>query len=253
MMTEEQKKTVESNLKLVHYIVKKYNGMSSFLEYEDLFQAGCEGLIYAAIHFDPSAGYKFSTYAFPCIEGHIQRELDGKTNLITIPYKLFQDINKWKRNKNHETLNDFINRNPEKKECIMAAYNAMLPMIYLEQPIMGEDEWNSLKDIIIDEKSDFDKWISYRMVHEMIQHFLNELSDYGFTEKQVDVLKKRYGFEGDPMTLDEIGKCYGVTRERIRQIEANSLRKICALLHNTDFGLQECIEMCRENDFSDYV
>lgn len=249
--TKAKKLFIESNLRLVISVSGKYIGRG--LEYQDLIQEGNMGLMVAVDKFDPNKGYKFSTYAVWWIRQRIIRALADKGRTIRLPVHLYEKLQLYANIEEKLTMQ--LGRKPTKEEMAnkigisLADANLILEVrkhIASTNKFIDEDGETELEDLIPADS----EAVEDRVIANIMKSDVDKLlDDCKLEPREKEVLILRNGMNGNqPMTLEEIGEVYGITRERVRQIESKALMKIRKSKHIKKFAsYMENPEECLSN------
>lgn len=233
--SEEEKKKyrdllINHNLRLVVGVAKRYQYLG--LPFLDLIQEGNIGLMKGIERFDPSKGFKLSTYATWWIRQAVTRAVHD-SGTIRIPVHMNENMNKIRtfasqyflehqKMPSSKMISDLLGVSVERASELLKIYETRMFIVSLDEPVGKEEDTDSTIGDFVAEDTNFDEYIDKKMLRYEFEKLFKKLD-----KREVDIIKKRIGWNGEvPMTLEEIGEEYGLTRERIRQIEGKAYRKL---------------------------
>ncbi len=235
MLSKTENDLIIKHLPLVKNIANKYRAGLIHIEYDDLVQAGSIGLMTALQNFDESLGYKFSTFAYPYIEGHIINELRDNNLMIYVSYQMQHKVFEYKEQHNLTgiTMLDFTTENGINPKLFLSALSAMRPIISIDEPIAHSSEYISLHEILADNDTSVE---TTQLIRDMKNHIDELFNYYKLTDDQKTCLKLYYGFDDNPKTYREISEILNLSPSRIQQIIAKGLRfmRLCEYYNNRE-------------------
>lgn len=240
----------EQYMPLAQSIARKHASNLNILDLDDLYQAAYMGLLHAARNYNENFDCLFSTYAHPCIEGYVLHEIQQTDYLVYIPRTTRQAVSDFYNEKNstHVTLKEFAKTNKRNYTVLHQAVQAMRPIVYIDAPLLSEEEVESLEEALADPQNEHLD-LYYADMQEEIERVISEIH---LSDREKELLSKYFRFNGEKRSYEDLGKEYEITRDRTRQIINKALRKIRIHNYRTGNPLHECLELCEEYEFDAY-